>query len=507
MDKQNPEGQAVAFLGSKILAVGQQDEVSAVAGIGAEVFDLRGATVLPGFHDCHVHLMQHGLELRELRLGQYKDLNSVLEAVLEKARQLPPGEWIRGNGLPLPFWKDRGLTVRVLDDISPKHPVLLLSQDHHAAWVNTMALESAGIDEYVTDPPGGFVHRDENGRLTGLMLEKAISIITRVIPSLTPKQLQQIAYQSAQDLANHGITTVHHMAYEPPAYWRGLASAASDPEFPLRVWACIPQQEIEAASAIGLATGQGSDQFSIGGAKFFADGALGPGTAWMLEPYIGTQTNGMVIDTPAEMTARFPLALEAGLIPVTHAIGDAANRAVLDVISDLSEMWSGYKVPVRIEHAQHVHELDVLRFGDLGVTASMQPIHLGIDFQTIKSQLGDRIDRAYPVRKLLSAGTTVVFGSDTPIANPDILSGVTAAVLRRGAEGEALDPTEAISPMEAIRAYTVDAARSIGWGDRSGMIRVGFHSDFTIFEGDPLNMDMTTRISGTIKAGRWTSRS
>lgn len=506
MDDRNPEGQAVAFAGGKILAVGPHEEVKAAVGIGAKGIDLNGATVFPGFHDCHVHLMQHGLELRELRLGQSNDLESVLEAVVEKARQIPRGEWIRGNGLPLPLWKDRGLTAKVLDEIVPDQPVLLLSQDHHAAWVNTIALKMAGIDEHASNPSGGIFHRDKKGRLSGLLLEKAISVVTRVIPEPTQKQLHQIAHEAAQDLANHGITTAHHMAYEPSSYWRGIASAASDADFPVRVWACIPQQEIEAASAIGLATGQGSEQFSIGGAKFFADGALGPETAWMLEPYTGTKTKGMAVDTPAKLAQRFPLALEAGLIPVTHAIGDAANRAVLDVISNLSPLLSNFKIPPRIEHAQHVHEADILRFSDLEVTASIQPIHLALDVKTVKAKLTDRVHRAYPIRSLLSAGGLIIFGSDTPIASPDLLAGFTAAVFRRGLRGEILGSTEAILPLEAARAYTVDAARSIGWDHCSGMIRAGFHADFTIFDRNPLKLDPATEIYGTIKSGRWTSK-
>jgi predicted amidohydrolase YtcJ len=506
MDGNGTEAESIAFHGSGIIAVGKTDEVTAEAGVGADVVDLAGATVLPGFHDCHVHLMKHGLELRQIRLGEAEDLNSVLDAIRRKADESPVGEWILGSGLPFSLWSGRGLTLAVLDDAVPKHPVLLTSQDHHGAWTNTMALQLAGVFEDTPDPPGGRIQRDGAGHLCGLLLERAIPIVTRAIPEPTPEQLRVAVNDAGHDLARFGITTVHHMAYEPASYWRAIASAASDPNFPVRVWCSLPHEEISPAAAIGLATGQGGDDFCVGGAKFFADGALGPQTARMLEPYTGTEDLGMTVDGLDKLTVRFQLAFEAGLVPVTHAIGDAANRAVLDSLAATAGAWTGLDVAPRIEHAQHVHEDDIMRFGELGVTASMQPIHIPLDLATINAKLPDRLHRAYPMRKLISAGALLVFGSDTPIASPDLGPAVRAAVERRDSKGNTLTLEEALLPVEAVRAFTVDAARAIGRGDRSGMIRCGYHADFTIFDGDPIVLGSQADIYGTIKSGRWTFR-
>ena len=507
MNTLSPEAEAVAFRGGQITSVGRADDVLSEAGKGAEVIDLPRKFVLPGFHDSHLHLMQHGLELRQIDLNNVPDMEAALGAVQRSSEGLPEGAWIQGSGFSLTRWGVTDLSRLDLDEAAPRNPVLLRSQDHHSAWVNTAALKRAGVLEHRPDPPDGRFLRDRAGRATGLILERALDLIKQVLPSLSLSELVEVAQIAGRDLASYGITTVHHMAYEPVTHWRALATAASDPAYPVRVWSCIPQQEIEMAAAIGIATGQGGDNFCIGGAKFFADGALGSETAWMLEPYAGTSNCGLVIDGPKVLAARYPLALEAGLIPVTHAIGDAAGRAVLEALEATRELWPEQDPQPRVEHAQHLHADDVERLGALGLTASIQPIHLTFDLMAITASLPDRLDRAYATRSLKSAGALLAFGSDTPVARPDLVRGIRAAVERRDSLGQVLTPQQALTPREALEAYTVGAARAIGRQDRSGQIRPGYHADFTLFDADPLQPSENLSVVGTIKGGRWTFRS
>jgi predicted amidohydrolase YtcJ len=296
------------------------------------------------------------------------------------------------------------------------------------------------------------------------------------------------------------------MAYEQADTWREMARLASEASFPLRLWACIPQEGLEHAVALGLATGQGGEHFAVGGAKFFADGALGSGTAWMLEPYAGGTNRGMEVHGPEELRTRFPLAIEAGLVPVTHAIGDAANRAVLDALEASRSLWEGAGMRPRIEHAQHVAQADIPRFGDLGLIASMQPIHLTFDMNTIRSTLPDRTARAYAMKSLSQAGARLAFGSDTPVASPDVVAGLRAACYRTNHQGNVLTPSEQVTAGEALAAYTRDAAAAIGWEHRSGQLRPGFDADLVIVSHDPRKSLDDLEVLATMKAGSWTYR-
>jgi hypothetical protein len=292
------------------------------------------------------------------------------------------------------------------------------------------------------------------------------------------------------------------MAYEPPAYWRATASAASTGSYPLRVWACIGQEHIEEAAAVGVATGQGGGSFTVGGAKFFADGALGSLTAWMLEPYAGSGGNvGVPVDGPEVLARRLPLAVRAGLTPVVHAIGDAANRAVLDALERTAPAWRAAGLRPRIEHAQHVHPDDLPRFAGLGVTASAQPLHLTFDVPTIQRTLPDRVERAYAFATLLATGATLAFGSDTPVAEPDVILGLRAATRRQGADGSVLGAGERITVAQALEAYTLGAARAIGREARSGRLAPGFDADLVILSHDPTRSLDDLEVVATMKGG------
>lgn len=485
LDPAAPRAEAVAVRGGRVLAVGAEEAVRAVLAPDAETVDLQGGCLLPAFHDAHVHLTLHGLALRRLNLAGISEVDEVAARVRAVAAEQEAGRWVLGSAFVAQRLGVPNLHRDVLDAAAPAHPVLLRSQDHHGAWVNGEALRRAGIHAGTPDPPGGTIVRDDDGAPTGYLLERAVERVLEVVPAPAEAELRAALEEAGRDLAGYGVGTVHHMAYEPPDHWRALALAASRDAFPLRVWACVPQQEIEAAARLGLATGQGGGRFTVGGAKFFVDGALGSLTGWMLEPYGGSDDRGLVLDGPEVLRERMPAAIRAGLAPVAHAIGDAANRAVLDVLEVEADAWRAAGLRPRVEHAQHVHPDDVRRLGGLGLVASMQPLHLTFDAPTIHGPLADREERAYPLRALREAGAVIALGSDTPVAPPGVLAGMAAAVTRRGEDGSRVSPQHAVDAATALAGYTRDAAAAIGREGRSGVLRAGADADFTVLARDP----------------------
>ena len=499
-----PDGssaRALALRSDRVLSVGDEEATRTLLAPGAHTVDADGGFLMPAFHDSHVHLTQHGFEIGQVDLHSAATLEEGLERVAARAVEQPPGSWILGAGFALQRWGVPTLHRRMLDEVAPHHPVLLRSQDHHSAWANSLALERAGVSAGTPDTADGTLVRDEDGEPTGLLLERALHLVWDVIPHPEPAEIRSAVQRAAADLASRGIATVHHMAYEPAAYWREIGLAASAEEFPLRVWACVNQEEIEQAREIGLATGQGGEGFTIGGAKFFADGALGSRTAWMLEPYGDTGGVGVAVHGPEVLAERFPLALENGLTPVTHAIGDAAARAVIDALEASAPAWRGRGLRPRLEHAQHLAQEDVARLARSGVVVSMQPIHLTFDVPSIRALLGDREDRAYRMRELLEAGVPVAFGSDTPVAPPDVIAGIRAACLREGVDGSVLCPQQAVTVDQALTAYTSGAAYAIGRERRSGSLRPGFDADLVLLSHDPRDSLENLQVRATIKGG------
>lgn len=507
MDPARPRAGGVAVRAGRVLALGEPAELHELAGPETEVYELGTACLLPGFHDAHVHLTRHGLELSRLDLSRARTFAEALELLERGAAGLGPGELLLASGMALNTWGLGAIGRREADALEAAvggRPAFIESQDHHSAWASAALLARAGVGEGTPDPADGVVVRDEEGRPTGLLLEAARDLLRGALPEPGREELRRALAAAASSLAARGVTTVHHMAAEPASFFRELALVASDDSYPLRVWACLPQEQIEAAAEVGVATGQGGRNFQVGGAKFFADGALGSRTAWMLEPYAGGDGVGMAVDGPEVLAERVPLAARAGLAPVVHAIGDAAVRAVADAFEAAAGELAAAGLRPRLEHAQHVHPADAPRLGRLGVVASVQPIHLTFDAPAVKALLPDRLERAYPLRSLLRAGARLAFGSDTPVASPDVTAGLRAACRRVGVDGERLNPAEAVSPDEALLAYTAGAAYAIGWEGRSGRLAVGYDADMVVLSHDPLVSLDALEVVATVKGGAFT---
>lgn len=499
MDPAMPEAQALLTKGSRVVAVGRDAEIAGLAAFRTRTVDLQGGVMLPGFHDAHVHLTGFGLELGQLDLAPAATAAEALQLVRAWKQ---PGEWLLGAGFSLARWGVETLDVTALDAASPDRPVFLRSQDHHGAWLNSRALELLGITRDTPDPEGGRIQRDADGNPTGLLFESAAADARRKLPAPTDQELDAALQRAAQAFSALGVTTVHHMAAEPPSHFRRLALAASATDYQVRVWACIDQENIEAAAAIGLATGQGGRNFRIGGAKFFVDGALGSATALMSEPYEGTDDQGIAMLSAEELTHRVGLAATAGLVPVTHAIGDLAVSRTIDAYVATRHIWEPAGLRPRLEHAQHISREDVRRMADAGIIASIQPIHLTFDAPAIPRLLGSRADRAFVLREMLEAGVPLAFGSDVPVAPPGVMEGLLAATTRRDIDGAAFMPEQSVDADTALAAYTRGAAVAAGMGKHSGRLAAGYDADMVVLAEDPRERLAGNGVAMTVKGGR-----
>lgn len=501
MDEHAPYADAVALRGGRVLAVGAEQDVVAVAAPGAKRVNLDGAVVLPGFHDAHVHLTDHGFALAQLELYGAPSLADALELVAARARELPPGELLEGVGFSLSRWSVPAVERHSLDAAAPGRPVILRSQDLHSAWLNTQALALIGVTDTTPDPAGGTVVRDEAGEATGLLLERATRLVEAGLPPRSAHEIRAALARAGADFAARGVTTVHHMAMDQPGCWREMASVASRPGYQVRVWACVNQEDVEHAAALGVATGHGGADFQVGGAKFFVDGALGSRTAWMLQPYADGSGSGAVVHGPDVLAERMPVAIEAGFAPVVHAIGDAANRAAIDALQATRARWEALGLRPRLEHAQHLSAADSARAGAMRLPVSVQPGHLVFDLRPIQELLPDRQEEAYAFGTLQKNGAVLAMGSDAPIARPDVLAGVRAACTRTDEDGRALTPAERLGVEEALAAYTRGAAFAIQREHRSGQLRAGFDADLVLLSCEPDPEALHPSVLATIKGG------
>ena len=476
LDPDAPRAQAVLIGGGRVLAVGTREEVCALAPT-AGLRDHRDLILTPGLTDAHVHLVGYGFSLGNLDLAGARSVAEVRARLRARAEVTPPGQWIQGGGFTLSeLGLNRYPTAGELDEVSPEHPVWLYSRDLHLGWANGLALRLAGVHEETPDPQGGQVVRP-----LGTLLEYAKALVTRAIPAPTPAAYLEAARRGAEDFAARGFTAVHSMGYEAPAALRAVQQLEARGELPLRVWACLDQERLDSFEETGLCGNSGGN-VQLGGLKFFADGALGSRTAWLLPPgYLDGSGEGMPLHSPELIRERGRRALELGLTPVTHAIGDRANREVLGAYADLAALAREQGLRLRIEHAQHLAPEDIPSFGALGVTASVQPIHLPGDGPAIRTLLPRGAQGSYAFRSLLRAGALLILGSDAPVAPPDVAGTFRAATQRRDNASEVIGPEETLTPDEVLFAYTRAPALAVGWKDY-GAVRPGARAHFTLWD-------------------------
>lgn len=518
MDRARPRVTAVAVRDDRILAVGSDEEMKALLGAGGEWLDLGGRCVVPGLVDAHVHFHGFSVARKRVDLDNAATLGEVLNRIAAAAEAPPAGpgtEWLRGRGWVQDGWAERRFpTAADLDRIVPDRPACMTHKSGHAVWVNSNALRRAGITPRTPDPPGGQIQRDGAGQPTGIFFEEAIELITRHIPEPSPLEVQQAMREAQAYCWEVGLTGLHD--FDGRACFSALQALHLKGELGLRVIKNIPVYRLEHAIGVGLRSGFGDDWLRIGGVKIFADGALGSRTAAMIAPYENDAGNyGIVVTDKEEMMARASEASAHGLSVTVHAIGDRANHDVLDVFTAVRQQEGADRsLRHRIEHVQLLHPDDVNRVAQLGIIASMQPIHATSDMHMADDYWGARSRLAYAARTLLESGASVVFGSDAPVERIDPLPGIHAAVTRRRANGdpgpEGWYPAERLTVQQTIHAFSTAAAQTAGVEDRLGSITPGKLADLTLLERDifviPPDELLEAGIAGTIVGGAFRFR-
>ena len=452
--------------------------------------NLESRVVLPGLTDAHLHLRQYATLLTALdcRTPTRRDC---IERVAERARQMPVGEWILGHGWQQNDWPEGFGTAAQLDTAAPRNPVFLMAASLHAAWLNSAALKAAGIDSQTIDPLNGRIERKPDGTPTGILFEAAISLAIKEIPDPTPEEDVRAIQNAQTKLWSYGLTGVHD--FDRANCFQALQRLRERNGLKLRVVKSIPVEDLKHALALGLRSGFGDDMLRIGGVKVFADGALGPRTAAMFEPYEGEpQNRGMLFADSEQLLEWGQQAAYGGLSITVHAIGDRANHEVLNAFEQLRKFEEANQLPARrhrIEHVQVLHPDDIRRLSSLAIIASMQPIHATSDMEAADKYWSDRSRYVYGWKTQLETGAVLAFGSDAPVESPNPWLGIHAAVTRRRADGspgeEGWIPEQRLSLEEALAGFTRGAAYAANMETRIGCLAPGYLTDLVVLDQDP----------------------
>jgi predicted amidohydrolase YtcJ len=515
-----PEAEALAISGNYILRVGTSSEVLALAGATTRVIDLQGRRVVPGFNDAHVHFVPGGQGLASVQLGDAASQAEFRRRMDRFARSQPEGAWIVDGEWDHELWSPAILpTHELIDDVTPHNPVFVERHDGHMGLANAVAMKLAGVDRTTRDIPGGVIVRDAAGNPTGMFKDAAMELINRVIPPLSLKETETAILAAQREAARNGVTSVQDMANDTndtggPDRLRAMQSLEREGRLAVRISEHLRLLDWKTLAGTGVQAGFSDGLIQIGGLKAFADGGLGASTAWLYAPYDDApNTSGLASDelqNPAQMYADIRDADRAGLQIAIHAIGDRANRTILDFYQRVEKDNGPRDRRLRIEHAQHLTAADIPRFAQLHVIASMQPYHAIDDGRWAQKRLGpERIRYAYDFRSLLDSGATLAFGSDWPVAPLNPLMGIYAAVTRRTLDGRnpgGWIPEQKISVAQAVHGYTVGSAYAEFDEKSKGSLEPGKLADVVILSRDIFNIDPVqiedTRVDLTIFDGR-----
>jgi len=500
-----PEVEAVAIQGSRIVGVGDSESILKLAGPTTRVVNLKGHRVVPGFNDAHVHFYMGGDGITSVQLLGAVSAEEFRKRIAEFARGRPKGEWILNGNWDHERWTPANLpTHQLIDDVTKDNPVFVNRSDGHMCLANALAMKLAGVDRNTKDVPGGVIVRDADGNPSGIFKDAAKSLIERAQPHPTMEHILS-ALKAAQDYATeNGVTSVQDMGVFTAQgvdtmadVIRGYQTLEKRGELLVRVSTHLPLVDWKRLASAGIMANFGTEKLQVGALKSFADGSLGSTTAWFFEPYSDApNTSGIPSPEllhPNRMYEEMRNADKAGLQLAVHAIGDRAIRAILDMFERLEREEGITDRRLRIEHAQHVSPADIPRFAKLHVIASMQPYHAIDDGRWADKRIGpERVKTTYAFRSLLDAGAVLAFGSDWFVAPMNPLVGIYAAATRRTLDGKHPNgwvPQQKISVAEAVHAYTMGSAYASLEDGTKGSIEPGKLADLAVLSDDIFNVD------------------
>jgi predicted amidohydrolase YtcJ len=505
VDPARPTARMLAVRDGKILAVG--DDLAAYAGPRTRRIEVPDAIVVPGFIDSHAHMEALGELLETFDFRHARTPEEIIEAIRKEAARRPRGEWIQGRNWDQTNWGGRFPDAAELSRAVPDHPVYLTRVDGHAAWVNRKALELAGITAATPDPPGGKILRDASGQPTGILIDRAQSLVAAKIPPPGPEVLRRRLARAARECARLGLTTVHDagVSADVLAAYRDLI--ARD-ELPIRIYAMIGgegklwREYLERGPEIG-------ERLTVRSIKLMADGAMGSRGAAFFEPYNDDPGNtGLLMLRREDIERVARQAVERGFQVNTHAIGDRANRIVLEAYAAVLGGRNDRRF--RIEHAQVVAPDDFEKFARYSIIASMQPTHATSDMRWAEARIGpERVKGAYAWRRFLALGVPIASGSDFPVEDPNPLWGFYAAITRQDHHGQPPGgwfPEQRMTRQEALESWTIRGAYAAFEEKVKGSLTPGKMADFVILSRDIMSVPpaeiLKTRVLMTVVAGR-----
>jgi predicted amidohydrolase YtcJ len=488
VDKQQPQAEAVAVIGDRIVAVGSRTDIDLWRGPKTKVIDAGGKLLLPGFNDAHVHFIQGGAQLEQVQLTDAATPEEFAKRIAAQVKKTPMGEWILGGRWDETKWPKPELpTKEVVDSVTGDIPIFVERYDGHQALANSAAMKLAGIDAKTPDVPGGVIMRDASGHPTGIFKDAAMPLIYKAVTPMTHEQRLRAARGALKHAASLGVTSVQHMNPEF-ADVAAYSELAEKGELTTRIYAVPMETDWRDQAKVGIRRAWGSSYLRLGAVKGYADGSLGSRTAYMFEPFTDDPGNrGLLSDEmhpPSAMRDRLMQADAAGLQLRVHAIGDRAISMMLDIFADIEKEHGYHDQRFAIEHAQHMAQKDFERFAKLHVIASMQPYHAIDDARWAEGRLGhERARYSYAWRSFLDHGVTLAFGTDWPVAPLDPMLGIYAAGTRATLDGKNAGgwiPEEKITLPEAIEAYTIGAAFAEFQESEKGTVTSGKFADMVI---------------------------
>ena len=510
--------EAIAIRGDRILAVGTRDDVLKTKGPETKIIDLGGRFVMPGFNDAHVHLAHAGQEKMSLNLVGVKTLDEFRNRVLAAVEKAEPGAWIVGGGWDETLWPVKAVPTRWdLDEVSSGHPIYLDRVDGHIGVANTRALQLASITVASKQPEGGMIDRDEAGTPNGILRETARAAVRAVIPKLTHEQRRRALELALSDLASHGVTSAQdNSGWEDFQVYEELEKEG---KLTARISEWLPFDDpVDALNKKRNSHPTSDNMLHTGMLKGFMDGSLGSKTAALLEPYSDDPKNfGLPQYEADKLNAMTKERVLAGYQIGLHAIGDKGVQMALDAFAEAEKAAKEKKVTavdggaayrLRIEHTQVTTPMQIARFKDLKVIASMQPSHLLTDMNWAESRLGpQRAAHSYAWAEFLKRGAVLAFGTDYPVEPVTPFRGLYAAITRQSENGKkSYYPEQKISIEQAISAYTTGSAFAEFGEKEKGKLEPGMLADMIVLDRDitsvPAAKVLETQVVRTVVGGK-----
>ncbi|CAM8917138.1 unnamed protein product [Rhodiola kirilowii] len=512
-DDSLPFADSMAIRHGRILRVGNYSFVKEVVGKGTQELDAGGKVVVPGFIDSHVHFISGGLQIMRVELRGVNRKEELIKRIHEAVKNKKQGSWVLGGGWNNDFWGGDLPMASWIDDITPCNPVWLTRMDGHMGLANSVAIKMAKITKDTNDPTGGTIINSSDDEPTGLLIDSAMKLLIASIPEVSVDERKEALLRASNLALARGVTTVVDVGrYFPGASvelsWEDLSDvyrwADSAKRMKTRVCLFFPMETWSRLKGLIRVSGRKlSDWIFLGGVKAFSDGSLGSNSALFYEPYADDPHNyGLQVtdfDTLSNMTLDSD---RSGLQVAIHAIGDKANDMILDLYESVISANGVRDRRPRVEHAQHLAAVSATRFGQLGVIASVQPDHLLDDADSAAKKLG--IERAnggsYLFKTLLAHNAELTFGSDWPVADINPIRSIKTAMLRRPPGWEIpWIASECVTLNEALKAYTISAARACFLDNEVGSLSPGKLADFVILSANSLD-DFAMNVSVYIEA-------